>query len=145
MIRISVLKKSSANALDELGSLYAELHDARKLQKSIIRKNVIALLRNPDARLMVATDRNRIVGMAMLFAMQKIGSKSASVEDVIVSSLYRGHGIGEKLMKALEKQARKMRVTSIGLTSRPSRVAANKLYMKLGYKRRDTNAYKKEL
>src|SRR3989344_4521668 len=41
--------------------------------------------------------------------------------------------------------ARLKKASSINLTSRPSRIAANKLYQKLGFKVRETHVYKLDL
>ena len=43
---------------------------------------------------------------------------------------------------ALEAEAG---ATTVDLTSRPSREAANRLYQRLGFQRRDTNVYRYDL
>lgn len=64
------------------------------------------------------------------------------IEDVVVDEAARGKGVGELLnLRALEMAAA-MGVKTVDLTSRPSRVAANKLYQKLGFVARETNVYR---
>lgn len=63
------------------------------------------------------------------------------IEDVCVSSKFRGMGIG----KALMEEAIKRCDNYITLTSRPERVAAHKLYEKLGFVKRNTDVFKKVL
>ena len=63
------------------------------------------------------------------------------IEDVCVSSKFRGMGIG----KALMEEAIKRCDNYITLTSRPERVAAHKLYEKLGFVKSNTDVFKKVL
>lgn len=69
----------------------------------------------------------------------------AWIEDVIVSEDVRGRGCGEELTKAALESARQAGARTVELTSRPSREAANRLYTRLGFVRRDTNVYRYEL
>ncbi|MEK7060924.1 MAG: GNAT family N-acetyltransferase, partial [Patescibacteria group bacterium] len=62
--------------------------------------------------------------------------------DIVVDEEYRGKGIGTKLITAAINQARKEGVKHIDFTSRPQRVAANRLYQRLGFKKRETNVYR---
>ena len=128
--------------MSALIALSSELHESSKTSPKKALENIRHLLKNRDASLLVVRDGSEIAGMATLFVLQKIPKRVASVEDVIVSGSYRGRGIGEKLMKAIIQEAKRRGVSSIYLTSRPSRVAANKLYSKLGFKKRETNVYR---
>jgi ribosomal protein S18 acetylase RimI-like enzyme len=65
----------------------------------------------------------------------------ARIEEVVVDEIYRGHGIGKELMLVLIELAKKLKISSMELTSRPSRVAANELYRHLGFVQRTTNVH----
>lgn len=67
--------------------------------------------------------------------------RKAIVEDVVVDEAARGKGIGEALVREAQRVAGEVDVTSIELTSRPSREAANRLYRRLGFEQRETNVY----
>ncbi|MFN3491174.1 MAG: GNAT family N-acetyltransferase, partial [Anaerolineales bacterium] len=67
------------------------------------------------------------------------------IEDVIVDESARGKGVGEKLMRKAIKMAQERGAKNISLTSNPQRVAANHLYIKLGFQKRETNAYQMNL
>ena len=67
------------------------------------------------------------------------------IEDVVVDSEVRGHGIGEKLSRFALDLAKARGATRVDLTSRPSRVAANRLYQRIGFVARDTNVYRYDL
>ena len=67
------------------------------------------------------------------------------IEDVVVDNSARGQGIGEALVKRAIEVAREKGVQYISLTSSSAREAANRLYMKVGFKKRETNAYQMKL
>jgi len=66
----------------------------------------------------------------------------AWIEDVVVDSEARGHGVGEALNKEALRYAKDNGAITVDLTSRPSREAANRLYQRLGFQLRDTNVYR---
>jgi len=63
----------------------------------------------------------------------------------VVDSAARGHGVGEALNQAAIAEARARGAVTVDLTSRPSREAANRLYRRIGFVRRDTNVYRFDL
>ncbi len=65
----------------------------------------------------------------------------ARIEDVVVDGDYRGKGIGEALTMEALRLAREAGANGVSLTSNPQREAANRLYRRLGFERRETNAY----
>jgi ribosomal protein S18 acetylase RimI-like enzyme len=69
----------------------------------------------------------------------------AWIEDVVVDDAARGRGVGEALNRAALERARAAGATTVDLTSRPSREAANRLYRRLGFEARDTNVYRYSL
>ena len=66
----------------------------------------------------------------------------AWIEDVVVDGSARGRGVGEALNRAAMDRAREVGATTVDLTSRPSREAANRLYRRLGFEQRATNVYR---
>jgi ribosomal protein S18 acetylase RimI-like enzyme len=62
-----------------------------------------------------------------------------------VDAASRGRGIGEALCRAALDQARAAGAATVDLTSRPAREAANHLYQRLGFQRRETHVYRYNL
>ncbi len=66
----------------------------------------------------------------------------AIIEDVVVDDAARGRGIGAALVAGALDAARARGVRTVDLTSRPARAAANRLYERSGFVRRETNVYR---
>ncbi len=104
------------------------------------------LVRDSSSTLIIArNDNNDIVG-ALTLAVYRVPTGIRSViEDVIVDISTRGEGVGEALMLRGIELAREKGAGNISLTSNPMRVAANKLYLRVGFTKRETNAYQMKL
>lgn len=110
------------------------------------RKQLEEMLGSPAITLLIARDdRENIVG-ALTLAMFRIPTAlRAWIEDVIVDDNQRGQGIGEALTRHALEVAKAAGATTVDLTSRPSREAANRLYQRVGFERRETNVYRYHL
>lgn len=86
-----------------------------------------------------------VVGTLTLVRFRIPTGKRAWIEDVVVESAVRGSGVGAALVGVAVELARAAGAKSVELTSRPAREAANRLYRRLGFVPRDTNAYRLEL
>lgn len=80
-----------------------------------------------------------IVGVSTLATFPIPTGLRAWVEDVIVDEGATNQGIGRLLVDAMVARARELGATTVDLTSRPSREAANHLYRQAGFVPRDTN------
>lgn len=101
----------------------------------------------PGTRIFIAEDdAKRIVGCATLCVFESPTGRKASVEDVVVTSAYRGQGIGRTLLqRIIDFAGSKLSPIDLHLTSTPSRMEANALYQALGFEQRETNVYKMSL
>lgn len=102
------------------------------------------IVASPSSLLLIARDTRRgraIVGTLTLVLYRIPTGGRATIEDVVVDQAVRGRGVGEALCRDAIERARAAGAESVGLTSRPSREAANRLYQRLGFVRRETNAY----
>ena len=92
-----------------------------------------------------AGEVDAVIGVLTLVAFRLATGVRAWIEDVVVDSDQRGRGIGEALVRAGVEAARAAGARTVELTSRPSRQAANRLYSRLGFERRETNVYRLNL
>ncbi|WP_405414425.1 GNAT family N-acetyltransferase [Maribacter sp. Asnod1-A12] len=92
----------------------------------------------------ICMDDNRLVGIAMMAKYKVVSGHKGMIEDVIVSSDYRGQGIGRKIMEKLLKQAEKEKLDDVLLFSGHHRTAAISLYKSLGFKLKESGIYIKK-
>ena len=92
--------------------------------------------------LFIARVENQIVGSLTLATFRIPTGIRAWIEDVVVDESARGHGVGEALNLAALDEAKRRGAITVELTSRPSREAANRLYLRLGFVLRETNVYR---
>ena len=96
--------------------------------------------------LFVATDDDgRILGTSTLVVFRIPTGRRAWIEDVVVDETASGKGIGGMLTRAMIDRADELGCTTVDLTSRPTRAAANRLYQREGFEIRDTNVYRYDL
>ncbi len=101
------------------------------------------LICSTNSHLFCAVDAKKgYVGMITVGIYLSPTGRKAWIEDVVVTETSRGQGIGEELTKYAIDFAKGQGVQSLMLTSNPTRVAANRLYQKLGFEQRETNVYR---
>jgi predicted N-acetyltransferase YhbS len=132
----------------------AELHEAfQRLVPQLTNNNpppsldeLTALVHEAASTLLVARDDSGVIVGALSLTVYRVPTGIRSIiEDVVVDISARGQGIGEELMLRAIDIAREKGAAGITLTSNPLRVAANKLYLRVGFQKRETNAYQMKL
>lgn len=107
-----------------------------------------SMVGSDSSMILIARDpalENRIVGSMTLVTFTIPTGIRSWIEDVVVDGAARGRGVGEKLNRVALDYAREFGATTVDLTSRPSREAANRLYQRLGFQARETNIYRYSL
>ena len=108
-----------------------------ELIREIVEAQASTVLIARDGR-----DKGRIVGLLTLVVFRIPTGVRAWIEDVVVDEAVRGRGVGEALSQEAVRRAIELGARTVELTSRPSREAANRLYQRLGFVRRDSNVYR---
>lgn len=112
------------------------------------RREVLDLvLSDENSHLFVARHKDgEIVGMATGCSFTIPTGCHATVEDVVVLPAYQGLGLGRQLVQTiLDFLSKTGKDYKVGLTSKPSRVAANMLYRSMGFEKKETNVYTMQL
>jgi ribosomal protein S18 acetylase RimI-like enzyme len=112
--------------------------------KPMTNDELSEIVNSESTFMFVARLENQIVGLLTLAVFRIPTAMRAWIEDVVVDSSARGHGVGEALNMAAIAEARRRGAKTVDLTSRPSREAANRLYQRIGFVARDTNVYRFE-
>ena len=133
----------SESQIDDLLGLMKELNEELTVTPEMQRRAVGA----SGTRIFVAeNDEKHIIGCATLCVFESPTGRKASIEDVVVSSAYRGQGIGRTLLqRIIDFAGSKLSPIDLHLTSNPSRKEANALYQALGFVQRETNVYQMKL
>jgi ribosomal protein S18 acetylase RimI-like enzyme len=92
--------------------------------------------------MLLARGHDDIMGMLSLVVYPVVARLRARIGDVVVDQAARGQGVGEALVRAALGVAAAEGARTVDLTSRPSRVAANRLYQRLGFQARDSLLYR---
>lgn len=112
-------------------------------QISISEQTLKELIASSSSHLFFALDENdNCMGMLTIGIYISPLGKKGWIEDVVVKDVYRGKGVGKKLTTFAIQFAKSKQVDLLMLTSTPARIAANNLYMKLGFEKKETNVYK---
>ncbi len=109
------------------------------------KEELTAIVDSDACHLLLATEGEQILGSLTLVLFPIPTGIRAWIEDVVVDGQARGKGVGAALSQAAVDLAREAGATTVDLTSRPTREAANRLYQRLGFKLRETNVYRYQL
>jgi ribosomal protein S18 acetylase RimI-like enzyme len=100
------------------------------------------IIDSENVHFFMAESDDEIIGMLSIATYKIPTGIKAWIEDVVIDGSQRGKGLGEELMQFAIDYSGTLGAKSVGLTSRPSRIAANKLYQKIGFVQYETNVYK---
>ena len=140
-MRVEVFAGSSSELVDAFERLIPHLSRSNPPPP---KEEVAELLASPAVTQFVARDDadGRIVGVSTLVVFRIPTAMRAWIEDVVADPAASGQGIGRALTEAMLERARALGCSTVDLTSRPSREAANHIYRSLGFELRDTNVYR---
>lgn len=138
-LQVTVVREVSAELVGALGRLLPQLSAAAVAPDTDTLRAVVA---RPGVRLLVAIDGSAVLGTLTLVTYATVTGTRAWIEDVVVDAAARGRGVGVALTRTAVDLARADGAPAVDLTSRPERVAANRLYQREGFVRRETNVYR---
>ena len=139
LVKIEVLATTNEKIVKSINLLIRQLSSN---PVDLTLDDLSKIIRSPNSFLIVSQLDEEIVGMVTLLTSRLPTGIKAFIEDVVVEERFRGQRIGEKLVEKATEIAKQQGSHSIDLTSKPSRVAANELYKKVGFKQRETNVYR---
>jgi len=126
--------------VEALGRLIPQLSSSAPLPTTA---EVAEIARSAATVLLAAhDDTGAMVGSLTLVLFRAPTGRRAWIEDVVVDTSTRGQGIGAALVLEALDRATGAGARTVDLTSRPSREAANRLYVRLGFEQRATNVYR---
>jgi len=144
VIEIREATKVDAELVEAFARLVPQLSESSPLPTSRTLGEIVA---SDCSTLLLAVDTQRsgasaIVGSLTLVMFRIPTGLRAWIEDVVVDSSATRKGVGEALNRRALDIAAERGARSVDLTSRPSRGAANRLYLRMGFSPRETNVYR---
>ena len=140
-ISIVELKHFTAREFNDMVELMAELDPHCHLTTDMLRN----VAYDPNSHLYTLRHANRIIGCCVAAVFHSPTGRKASIEDVTVLPEYQGLGLGRLLVEHALDKLQALSPIHIQLTSRPSRIAANAMYKKMGFNPKETNVYTLDL
>jgi ribosomal protein S18 acetylase RimI-like enzyme len=138
-VEVEVVREVSGEVVEAFGRLLPQLsRSARPLDHQALARIVAC----PVTTVLLARSQGEIVGTATLVVFPVPSGLRARIEDVVVDAAARGQGVGVALTREALRLARDQGARTVDLTSRPSRDAANRLYERLGFQRRESQVYR---
>ncbi|MGL1886160.1 MAG: GNAT family N-acetyltransferase [Reichenbachiella sp.] len=125
-----------------LGQFNHLLHQLSVDSTLLDEKGLKNIVENDTTMLFVVKQDGKLNAMLTLVISKAPSGVKTWIEDVVVDSQFRGQGLAKKMINEAIFQAKLVGAKSVNLTSRPSRLGANKLYQKMGFEQRQTNVYK---
>jgi ribosomal protein S18 acetylase RimI-like enzyme len=133
----------ATQATDELVKAFERMIPQLTHRKPPTQEALVSLIESQSAVVIARYPgvSDPIVGSGTLAVFAVPTGLRGHIEDVVVDQSVRGHGIGEALVTALLTKARELGIESVSLTCNPTREAANKMYQKMGFQKRETHVY----
>ncbi len=142
LVQIYVATEVDAKLIDAFERLIPQLSKSNPPPGA---EQLQAMIDSDASHILMAEEDGYIYGSLTLILFRIPTGLRAWIEDVVVDSEARGKGVGNALNAAALEMARDAGATTVDLTSRPSREAANRLYQRIGFVPRETNVYRYEL
>lgn len=139
-LRIEEAREASENLLLTVRELVRQLSTSAQPPTS---EDLDHLVSSPACRLLIARgDDDQALGMLTLVLFRIPTGVRARIEDVVVDSAVRGQGVGGCSSARRSPSLTRPGAPTVDQTSRPTREAANRLYLKMGFVLRESNVYR---
>jgi ribosomal protein S18 acetylase RimI-like enzyme len=139
IIEITYYKDAVLDALNDL------LPQLSASPQRLTEQDLHTVIQSDTTRLLMAEEDDRYIGSLTLVVFRIPSGTRARIEDLVVQETARGRGVGRALVQKALEMAKALGAEAVDLTTHPSREAANALYKKLGFARRETHVYRRKV
>lgn len=128
--------------VDAINRLLVQLSSSPVLFTHEKLEDIVA---SSSSHLFFAEHAGEIVGMLTIGEYLAPTGRKVWIEDVVVDEAMRGRSLGRMLVEHAITYSKTTGGGTLMLTSRPSRIAANRLYRSCGFEPKETNMYRMPL
>jgi GNAT superfamily N-acetyltransferase len=139
MVRVDQVTEATPEIYAALERLLPQLNSQLPIPTM---EKLRAIVADPAVSLLVAREGEQIIGTTTVIVYTTPFWIKARLDEVVVDEAARGKGVGEALVKASLDLARNKGVEVVELQSGLQREAAQRLYVRMGFKLRETNVYR---
>jgi GNAT superfamily N-acetyltransferase len=139
-----LIRQASPDDLEVVAFLLNDL--GYPLNPAQVRNTFMMLLRDPQAKILLATRGRQVVGMVSLhsYTALRLNGCQVTVEELVVHPNFRGRGIGQELIAAAYRYAEMAGAVRIELKTGDTRESFKRgFYDKNGFERADIILYRK--
>lgn len=138
-VHVEVLREVTGEVVEAFGRLLPQLSaSAAPLDEASLG----SIVQEPASTVLLARSDGLIAGSLTLVMFPIPTGLRAWIEDVVVDESARGQGVGEALSLEALRLAQAAGARTVDLTSRPARVAAGRLYERIGFTERESRLYR---
>ena len=141
-MEIKQLTTATQDVLSRINSLLSVLTENLPL---LTYDNLVEIIDSDNTTVFVAEENGEIAGMLTFVTYRIPSGQKAWIEDVVVDKSKQGKGVGKALVERAIEYAEQLNISKVDLTTAPFRVAANILYQKIGFIKRETNVYRLQM
>jgi ribosomal protein S18 acetylase RimI-like enzyme len=146
MITVGAVTEYDGDVAEAMGKLRQQLssrHDGSAISRELIEE----IIESPYHDILIATDDDKVVGMAIVSIVMATLDRNVYMEDLVVDAECRGKGVGGKLLDAVKDWGRAHGCRRLEFTSssREKKEGAKGFYESRGAEVRETNAFRAEL
>jgi ribosomal protein S18 acetylase RimI-like enzyme len=132
--RAYTIRKAEERHAAQIRLLIRELAASGGEKSPVTVKSILAYLRSPDSRILVAERDGTLLGMLSYSIRSSLfhAGESCTIEELVVSAEHRGRGIGGRLLSRAIREAEKRGCAEVSLSTEKDNARAISLYKKHG-------------
>lgn len=134
-MRVRRAKRADVSAMVELLCELFTIEDDFTIDRPKHERGLNLLLENPDAVVLVVEHEDKVIGMASVQPLisTAIGERVGLIEDVVITSAFRGNGIGRGLIQTLINETQQAGMKRLALGADERNLGAIEFYKKFGF------------
>ncbi len=138
-IKIKRIVEINEMIVEGVNSLLGQLVSDKQI---FTESDLYRIITSESSMLFLMYLNDNVIGMFTIGNYYSPTGRKFWLEDVVIDSKYRGKSLGKRMLKKALEIVSTFGTSTLMLTSKPVRIAANNLYISLGFSKKDTNVYK---